>query len=102
MIFLLIATMGVAAYLLYRNYQLEKRWRCMRYCWQSMSNFAGERLRDGSQIDKHWRDVLREQTALMANFGAGPLTNEGLRIYEAALLERNLPILVEHKVGGFF
>jgi hypothetical protein len=67
-----------------------------------MSDFAGERLRDGSQTDEHWRHVLREQTALMANFGAMPLTNDGLRIYEAALLERNLPILIEHKVGGLF
>ncbi len=100
MTLLLIATLGATAYLLYRNYQLEKRWRCMRYCWQSMSDFAGERLRNDSRFDEHWRDVVTEQTALMARFGARPLTTDDIRVYEAALLERDLPILVEHKVGS--
>ena len=94
----LFLTLIIVAYLVHRNYQLEKRWRCLRYCWQSMSDFASERLRDEGQIDAEWGDVVKEQIALMARFGAGPLTNENIRVYELALLERDLPILTEHKV----
>jgi hypothetical protein len=93
---LFIATL-IIAYLIYRNYQLEKRWRCFRYCWQSMSDLAGERLRDGDETDAQWRDAVREQAAFMRRFGASPLSRAELMIYEAALLERNLPILTEHK-----
>ncbi len=97
MTLLLAAAVSAAAYLIYRNYQLEKRWRCMRYCWQSMSDFAGERLKDGGEVDPWWRDVVKEQVALMGRFGAAPLTTDGVRVYELALLERDLPILTEHK-----
>ena len=95
---MLIIAVGALVYLVYRNYQLEKRWRCMRYCWQSMSDFACEKSRGDGHGDEDWCDVVREQTALMARFGVEPLTSDGIRIYELALLERNLPILTTHKV----
>lgn len=96
--FMFIAALSLAAYLIYRNYQLEKRWRCMRYCWQSMSDFACERLRSDGQVDEQWQDAVKEQTVLMSHFGASPLTTDGIRVYELALLERSLPLLTEHKV----
>ena len=84
--------------LIVRNYQLEKRWRCLRYWWQSMSDFASERLRENGQLDEAWCEVVKEQIALMGRFGARPLTMADLRQYELALLERGLPILTEHKI----
>ncbi len=97
MTLLFFAALATVVYLLHRNYQLEKRWRCMRYCWQSMSDFAGERLRDDGQIDEHWRDVVNEQTTLMARFGVKPLTTADIRLYEGARAEREIPILTEHR-----
>ena len=94
---LLIATL-IITYLIYRNYQLEKRWRCFRYCWQSMSDLAGERLREGNETDGQWEDAVREQADFMRRFGGSPLSRAELILYETALLERNLPILTEHKL----
>mgnify|MGYP001208104303 CR=1 FL=1 len=90
--------LAVICYLVYQNYQLEKRWRCLRYCWQSMSDFAAEKTRIEGDIDEHWLDVSREQIAFMSMFGAKALTSDDIRIYELALLERNMPILTEHKI----
>jgi hypothetical protein len=63
-----------------------------------MSDYAAWRLGTEGGVDDHWRQVMGEQAALMSRFGARPLTDAEIRLYEAALLERGLPILVEHKV----
>ena len=95
---LFLAVTAALVLLLLRNHALENRWRCARYCWQSMSDYAAWRLGTEGGVDDHWREVMGEQAALMSRFGARPLTDAEIRLYEAALLERGLPILVEHKV----
>jgi hypothetical protein len=89
----------LTTYLLYKNYQLEKRWRCLRYCWHIMSDFAGESARgeDGSW-DLGWKEVVNEHKAFLRNFSVDLLSNQQIELYEAALLEHDLPILVEHKM----
>lgn len=98
MFWLFLLTAALAAYLVYRNYQLEKRWRSLRYCWHTMSDFAGEALRspDGD-IDAAWTDVVREHQAFMRQFGVPVLAPADLELYEAALLERQIPPLVAHR-----
>lgn len=98
MTLLLILALAVIAFLVHRNYQLDKRWRALRYCWYSMSDFAAGRLKQHGEPDEQWLAAMREQAAFMGRFGASPLSSEGVRLYEAALLERNLPILTEHRV----
>ena len=97
--FLLLVAMAAVVFLVRHNYQLEKRWRCMRYCWHSMSDFAGERLREGGEYDQQWRYVVKEQAALMARFGVRPLSSADLRDYEMELIARDLPPLEEHRLG---
>ncbi len=97
MTLLLILALSIAAYLFYRNYQLEKRWRCLRYCWISMSDLAAARLMEDGEEDEQWLAAMREQAALMARFGVPPLSSDGIRVYESALLDRGLPILTEHR-----
>lgn len=94
---LLILALLFVAYLIYRNYQLEKRWRCLRYCWIAMSDLAATRLMQDGIQDDQWLAAMQEQAALMARFGVAPLSSDGIRVYESALLERHLPILTEHK-----
>ncbi|RDE04273.1 hypothetical protein [Sphingomonas aracearum] len=98
MTLLLTLALAVIAFLVRRNYQLEKRWRSLRYCWYSMSDLAAGRLNQDGEPDEQWLTAMREQAAFMARFGASPLSSEGVRLYEAALLERNVPILTEHRV----
>lgn len=98
MTFLLVAAGVLIAGLIRQNYQLEKRWRCLRYSWHCMSDFAGERLRDAGEIDEQWREVVREHSTFMAAFGAPMLTKSALLLYEEALVERNIPVLTEHLV----
>lgn len=98
MTLLLILSLAVIAFLARRNYQLEKRWRSLRYCWYSMSDLAAGRPNQDGGPDEQWLAAMREQAAFMARFGASPLSSDGVRLYEAALLERNLPILTEHGV----
>lgn len=90
-------TLIACFYLLKQNYKLEKRWRCMRYCWQSMSDLAGNRLGDEPGTDHQWREVLEEQKDLMGRFGAAPLSEYDFREYEAALIDRDYPILLAHR-----
>lgn len=63
-----------------------------------MSDFAAEKTRIDGDIDEHWLDVSREQIALMSKFGTQPLTPDDIRFYELALIEKNVPILTEHKI----
>lgn len=81
---------AVIVYLIYRNYQLEKRWRAMRYCWQCMSDFAGHRLKNEDGHDDEWRETVREHARFMRPFGAQPLMPSALELYEEALVERNI------------
>lgn len=98
MTLLLILVLAVLAFLVHRNYQLEKRWRSLRYCWYSMSDFAAGRLNEDDEPDEQWLAAMREQASFMGRFGVSPLTSDGVQLYEAALLERSLPILTEHRV----
>ncbi|MBA4748599.1 MAG: hypothetical protein H2056_07800 [Sphingopyxis sp.] len=82
--------LAVIAYLLYRNYQLEKRWRALRYCWHCMSDFAGNRLKDDGCPDEDWVQTLREQRTFMLQFGVRPLSTFALDQYEEALVERKI------------
>jgi hypothetical protein len=95
-IFLLLPVLAI--YLIYQNYQLEKKWRCMRYCWHVMSDFAGESTReeDGSW-DFEWEEIVNEHRKFMKRFGIDMLSNQQLELYETALLERNIGILTEHR-----
>ena len=64
-----------------------------------MSDFAGNSLKaDDGQPDMGWKDVLLEQAHFMRQFGVTPLSNNQVDVYEAALLERNISTLVEHKL----
>jgi len=100
MFWLFLLVTALAGYLGYRNYQLDKKWRCLRYCWHTMSDFAGEAMRpsDG-ELGARWKDVVREHSAFMRWFGILPLSHADLGIYEAALVEREIPTLVAHKVA---
>lgn len=82
--------LAVIAYLIYRNYQLEKRWRAMRYCWQCMSDLAGHRLKGEEGHDAEWRETVGEHARFMGRFGAQPLSPAALELYEEALVERNI------------
>lgn len=90
---------AVVTYLIYQNYQLEKKWRCMRYCWHMMSDFAGNSTReeDGSW-DFGWEEVVNEHREFMKIFSIDMLSNQQLKLYESALLERNIGILIEHRM----
>lgn len=92
-----IGVVGSIPFLIYRNYQLEKRWRCLRYCWHSMSDYAGESGRLDGELSEQWRKVVTEQMSFMSLFGAHPLTTQGLQLYEEALTERDFPVLSAHK-----
>lgn len=94
---------GACIFLVRRNYELEKRWRNLRYCWHMMSDFAGQRLRDEEaepdcRNDWQWEQVVKEQTSLMKRFGVPSLTDNDIQIYEHALLERHILPLRAHWV----
>jgi hypothetical protein len=77
-------------YLLWVNYQLQKRWRALRYCWQVMSDFACEGTKIDDQPDFRWKEAVKRQISFLRRFKVVPLNERQLRHYEVALLDRNI------------
>lgn len=94
-----IALAGVAllVYLIHENYKLSRALCCMRYCWQTMSDFAGEQLKnEDGQLSDWWIAVLEDHKALMEKFGSRILTQEELSQYEMRLINYGMKVLSGH------
>jgi hypothetical protein len=88
------------AYLLYRNYHLEKRWRAVCYCWQAMCDLAFALSLEEGEVKEDWKRTVDEQANFMRRFGAGPMTQQDISTYERALWKRGIPLLEEHRLHG--
>jgi hypothetical protein len=93
----LISGLLITPYLIYRNYQLEKRWRSVRYCWQAMSDFAAEldKEEDGTP-GLWWQEVANEHIFFLKAFGVRTLSVNDLHLYESELTWRDIPPLNAH------
>jgi hypothetical protein len=74
----------------YQIHVFDRRWRCARYCWHIMSDYAGDRTRVDGELSDDWRAVSYEQAQLLRRNGVPLMTAADLSAYERRLARRNM------------
>jgi hypothetical protein len=85
-------TMGLLSW---QVHQFDKRWRCARYCWHIMSDYAGDRTRIDGELSPEWRAVSYEQSLLLRRFGIPLMSAAELSAYERGLANRGIAKLTK-------
>ena len=74
----------------FQVYAFDRRWRCARYCWHIMSDYAGDRTRVDGELSDDWRAVSYEQAQLLRRNGVPLMTAADLSAYERRLARRGM------------